>query len=169
MDQTLAFEIGAVFFLVVLFMAGTKVGGVFPKLGKNIKYVLIAGVVCVIAFGALRMWPQAYGALSSIVDFSSDTPPARATPSQDDAAAPAKVTLPKRVNPAAGKVAEVEYVIPAAPEPTLLPKKVEAKPEPAIAESTMSEKENRGKHMIKSIGRALHFGRKDKDEVRRPQ
>ncbi len=151
-------------------MAGTKVGGVFPKLGKNIKYVLIAGVVCVIAFGALRMWPQAYGGLSSLVDFSSDTAPAHATISQDNSVAPAKVTLPKRVNPAAGKAAEVEYVIQAAPQPALLPEKAEAKPEPAVAEpSAAQEKENRGKHVIKSIGRALHFGRKDKDDDRRPQ
>jgi hypothetical protein len=161
-DQTLAFEIGAVFFLVVLFMAGTKVGSVFPKLGKNIKYVLIAGVVCVIALGALRMWPQAYGALSSIVDFSSDSPPTRATPSQDNPAAPAKVTLPKRVNPASGKATEVEYLIQAAPQPAIVPEKVEAKSEATLAEPpALSEKKNRGKHVIKSIGRALHFGRKD--------
>jgi hypothetical protein len=160
-DQTLAFEIGAVFFLVVLFMAGTKVGGVFPKLGKNIKYLLIAGVVGVIAFGGLRWWPQGYAGLMSMFDSSPSTAPTSSTPaSRSEPATPARIIVPKHVNPAAGKATEVEYVVKAPPEPAI-PEKLAVAPEPAVSEQASTpEKEKRSAKVFKSIGRALHFGRK---------
>jgi hypothetical protein len=169
-DQTLAFEIGAVFFLVVLFMAGTKVGGVFPRVGKNIKYALIAGVALVIVYGAIHLLPQASGGLLSLFDTSPSSAPSSAASSgataihPDPSAPPASTAhaaaAPKRVNPNAGVVSEVEYVI---HEPAPATEKIEAKPEVVAAEPDAGPaKEKRGTRVFKSIGHALHLGKKDK-------
>jgi hypothetical protein len=163
-NQTVAFEIGAVFLLVVLFMAGTKMKGVFPQLGRNVQYVLIAIGVLFACFWAYRMWPEAHGELLSILPQSSA--PASVTPSIQPHSPPTQSQTPvakHSSSPArkAGKVSEVELVIKETPHV------VEPEVPEAIASVTPQEtesapaKENRGKRIIKSIGRALHIGRKD--------
>jgi hypothetical protein len=167
-NQNVAFEIGAMFMLAVMFMAGTKIQGTFPQLGRNVQFVLITVVVIAMCVAAIRMFPEAYGELRSILPDSA--PSARsaapAVASPDSKPAAARVSAPKRPNPNAGKVSEVQYIVMEAPKsasPEAAGDKADVKTGMALPdlESTIP-KENRGRHVLKSIGHALHIGKSTK-------
>src|SRR5690242_1406803 len=86
MSQELAFQIGAIFFLAVMMIAGTKMKGVFPQFGRGVQYVLIAMGVLGACFLALRTWPEAYAAIASMM---TNAPQAAAHPALVDGPATA--------------------------------------------------------------------------------
>jgi hypothetical protein len=164
-NQNVAFEIGAMFMLAVMFMAGTKIQGTFPRLGRNVQFVLITVVVIAMCVAAIRMFPEAYGELRSILPDSAPSAPSAAPASTGPIPNPAaaRVAAPKRPNPNAGKVSEVEYIILEAPKsasPGLAGEKPDVRAMPD--QESALPKENRGKHVLKSIGHALHIGKSTK-------
>jgi hypothetical protein len=174
-NQTVAFEVGAMFLLAVLFMAGTKMKGAFPELGKNVQFVLIAAVILVVCVAAFRMWPEAYEGLLSILPDSGPSAPstvsapstisAPSSPHSDRASTAVQAKAPRRtsIHPAAGQAEEIEYVIKVAPEPGPADKadeKLDAKPKlPAAGAADAPPQENRGKRALKKLGHALHIGK----------
>lgn len=179
MNQTVAFEVGAVFLLAVLLMAGTKMKGACPQLGRNVQYVLIAAAVIVACVAAYRMLPEAYGGLLSIFPDSGPSAPSLATPGANSHAIPtpqpARPATPKRASVTAGaskgpgkvsaNVSDVEYIITAPSKPPSSEPQdeaLQANPGVPPVDGAAPMKENRAKRALKSIGRALHIGKSDK-------
>jgi hypothetical protein len=152
MTDTLAYEIGAAFFLAVLLMGGSMTRGLMPAgLFKNIKLAVIVIVVGLAGMMAYQNLPSAWGR------FVSEGSSAEKSVVQEQPAA--KPTTPKH-SAAAGKIREVETVITAKPEEPA----AEQTDGPVIVRPAEdSEKESRSKRVVKSVGRFLHLGHKKDD------
>jgi len=141
-----AYEIGAVFFLVVLVMAGTMTRGLMPRGEKS-------QVVLVVLIGGFFVY-QSMPPLATIFDFSragSTQAPTKPAPVEPTAVKPKS---PPRTET---RVREVQVVQPPpAPEPQ--PVEIITPPEAQPAA------EDKGvKHAVKSVGKFLHIGRKKTD------
>jgi hypothetical protein len=179
MTDVLAYQIGAVFLLAVLFMVGTMTRGLFSAdLFKNIKLTVFVVVALLVGFLAYRNRAD----ISSIFNFDSQAQvkapaPAPAPQSKAPAGTAARSSAPRP----AVRIGEVRIIQPADPEPDIPVQTAEA-PKPAvvgpppsplpqphpvvsppavIAETSAPaapESGNRAKRAIRSVGRFLHLG-----------
>jgi hypothetical protein len=174
--QTLAYQIGAVFFLAALMILGTMTRGLFP-LGWFKNVTLTLGIVTVIVGGyaVYRVLPD----ISSWFHFGPEEATTHAAP----VATPAPVQAPKAqvkrsmVPAAAAPVATAE-----APAPVVVvirevdtPAVKSAEP-PAVTEepastpvvvrnpATEPDPEGKGKKVLRSVGRFLHIVKKKDPE-----
>jgi hypothetical protein len=173
MTDVLAYQIGAVFFLVVLFMAGTMTRSLFPAgLFKNIKLTVFVVVALLVGFLVYRDLPD----LSSYFNFDFNNKPAGTAQAAVPEPAPVAPAVAVRHSSAprpAVKMGEVRIIQPADPEPELAvqPTAVVAPPPPVsqpsvIAETRVApakelvapESGNRVKKAMKSVGHFLHLG-----------
>jgi hypothetical protein len=180
MTDTLAYQIGAVFFLAVLFMAGTLTSGLFPKgVFKTVKLSMLVMAALLVGFVAYRRLPD----ISTVPGFTSSRPtqiPAERVPApgltikQSDAPRPAtkirKVQIIQQAAPAPGATPEPQEIVPAADPPStvLEPQTEESPPPSSVGESSapvqswrvapVQESGNRVKQAIKSVGHFLHLG-----------
>ena len=171
MTQTLAYQIGAVFFLAALMILGTMTRGLFP-VGWFKNVTLTLGIVTVIVGGyaAYRALPD----VSSWLHFGSEETTTHAAP----VATPAPVQAPKAqvkrtVVPAAAAPsapmaaaeapAPVVVVIREVDTPAAPPAATE---EPASTPvvvrnpATEPDPEGKGKKVLNSVGRFLHIVKK---------
>jgi hypothetical protein len=176
MTDVLAYQIGAVFFLVVLFMVGTMTRGLFSAdLFKNIKLTVFVVVALLVGFFVYHDLPD----LSSYLNFDFNKPAGTAQ-APEPAPAPAPVTPAVAVKRASAprpavKMGEVRIIQPADPEPEVAvqPAAVVVPPSPVSQPSVIAEtralpaKEvvapesgNRVKKAINSVGHFLHLGHK---------
>ena len=170
----LAYQIGGVFFLVVLFMAGTMTRGFFPPgLFKNIKLTVFVLVALIVGFFVYRDLPD----ISSIFSFDFNKP---ASESKSPAAVPEPVAPAVAVRRSSApkpavKMGEVKIIRPFDdPDPPVRsaeissPAVVEAPPSPVAPVSTatvvvetrpvqVQDSGNRVKRAAKAIGHALGF------------
>jgi hypothetical protein len=175
--QTLAYQIGAVFFLAALLILGTMTRGLFPVgMFKNVTLTL--GIVTVIVGGY-----AAYRALPDISTWVHFGPEAAATPAAP-VVAPAPVQAPKALvrrtlspapaapvsaaapmAPVAEQSAPVVVVIRDADTPA--PAQEEAARTPVVVRNPATEPdpEGKGKKVLNSVGRFLHIVKKKDPDV----
>jgi len=182
MTNTLAYQIGAVFFLAVLFMTGTLTRGLFPaSIFRSVKLAIFVVAALLVGFVAYRKLPDISGAL----DFTSSG--TTQTPAQG---APAPGVAAKQINAPRPtiKTREVPTIHQAAPPPDAAaesqdtsspapdpPRSAVSQPQrdaisppssvgagSASAESWRAtpaqESGNRVKRAVKSVGHFLHIG-----------
>jgi hypothetical protein len=174
MTDVLAYQIGAVFFLVVLFMAGTMTRGLFPDgLFKNIKLTAFVVAALLVGFLVYRNLPD----ISSIFNFDSNPGSTVQTPAPEPVtpAVPAKRASAPRSQASQAKTGEVRIIQPADPEPDLavqpapadLPQTPASQPRPAVSQPSViaetraqptQESGNKVKRAMKSMGHFLHLG-----------
>lgn len=161
MTDTLAYQIGGVFFLAVLFMAGTMTRGLFPtRIFDNVKLTVFVVAVLLVGFVVYRGLPE----LSSVLDFlPASTTEAPSQPAPAAAAIKQKTPAPRP----AIKLLELHDAPAAAPTLVANPELPAAQPPRSddAAESTPSwpaapaqESGNRVTRAIASVGHFLHIG-----------
>jgi hypothetical protein len=182
MTDTLAYQIGAMFFLAVLFMAGTLTRGLFPKdIFKSVKLTALVVAVLLVGFVMYRRRQD----ISSVLDFT----PSGSTPIPVQGAPAPGVAIKKGGAPRpATKAREVQTIrqtppaLDATPRPQETPNLVAGPQLPAVSppqsdafsppgsvgEGAASagsrqatpalESGNRVKRAIKSVGHFLHIG-----------
>ena len=155
MTSTLAYEIGAAFFLAVLLMGGSMMRGLFPQgLFKNIKLAVIVLVAGLAAMAAYQNLPSAWGSAFSQGGTAGTVQTQPVTPQP----------APKHP-PAAGKIRDAEYVIKAKPQDVgdaLEAAPTQAQDGPVIVRPSedADKPESRSRKVVKSVGRILHLGHK---------
>lgn len=161
MDQTLAYQIGAMFLLAALFMAGSRAKSLlgYQTLRALRMTALIAGGA-LFAYIGYQKWPDIYAMARSAVA-GPEAPASSATPAP--AVVPASEVHRKPKVPA--RPAAEQYILYSAPEtptPSSAASPVAVSPvTPAVAsEPGVPESSSRGKRVIKSVGRFLHIGPK---------
>jgi hypothetical protein len=180
MTDTLAYQIGAVFFLAALCMAWTLTRDLFPRgVLKTVKLSMLVAAALLVGFVVYRRLPD----ISSVFDFASsrstETPaqgaPASAvTIKQSDAQPPAtkirKAQIIRQAAPALDAAPEPQETIPAADPPSAVsqPQTDASSPPSSIGETSASvqswratpvqESGNRVQRAIKSVGHFLHIG-----------
>jgi hypothetical protein len=176
MTDTLAYEIGAVFFLAVLFMAGTLTRDLFPKsVFKTVKLSVFVVSALLVAFAVHLRLPDG-------IDF---TPPRSTRTPAQGVAAPAVAIKQSDVSRSATKIRKVQIIPQAAPALDAVPEPQETSipvtdppsavsqpqtdaPPSAVGETSASvqswratpvqESRNPVKRAIKSVGHFLHIG-----------
>jgi hypothetical protein len=177
--DTLAYEIGAVFFLAVLFMAGTLTRGLFPKgILKTVKLSMFAVAALLVGFLAYRKLPD----ISSF-DFKpsrSAQTPAQGAPApgvaikQNDATGAARKIRKTQISHEAPSAVDAvpepqETSIPAVDPPSAVSRlQTDASSPPSVGETSApiqswratpaQEPRNPVKRAIKSMGHFLHIG-----------
>jgi hypothetical protein len=181
MTDTLAYQIGAVFFLAVLFMAGTLTRGLFPtSIFKNVKLTTFTVAALLVGFVAYRGLPD----ISHVLDFTprgTTQAPAQASASSGVAtkqsSAPRPVTKIREVQtmqgtPALHAASQPQRTSKAVVDPPLpivsQPQSAPSSPPSSVGEGSASaeswratpaqESGNRVKLAIKSVGHFLHIG-----------
>ncbi|HEY4362678.1 MAG TPA: hypothetical protein VGN17_17045 [Bryobacteraceae bacterium] len=162
MTGTLAYEIGAAFFLAVLIMGGSMMRGLFPaELFKNIKLAAILGIAGLAGMGAYQSLPANWSEV-----FSRGTGPASGVPEQPAAnhVAPAKLAT------APGRIRDTPYVITVKPE-QLHDAPAADQPQPEVPvivrpNEDSDRPDSRSKRVVKSVGRLLRLGHKKDNEDR---
>jgi hypothetical protein len=172
MTQALAYEIGAVFLLVALLIAGSLARGLFSKeILRAVRLVAIAFGLLVVSSEAYRRLPGGVGGVFSI---PTGTPSATPVPQPNAAhkepvhaqpvARPQPAPHPHLAPQPAPKVIEVDSFLKTPvkePEIEELPDAVaDANPPSPIAVTDAPKpraSENPGKRAIKSVGRFLHL------------
>jgi hypothetical protein len=180
MTDTLA-QIGAVFFLAVLFMAGTLTRDLFPKgILKTVKLSMLVVAALLVGFVVYRRLPD----ISRVLPFTlsgSTQPPAQGAPApgvaikQSDAPRPAtkirKVQTIHQAAPALDAAPEIqETSIPAADPPSAVSQPLTDAPSPpsSLGETSASvqswratpaqESRNPVERAITSVGHFFHIG-----------
>jgi hypothetical protein len=179
MTDTLAYQIGAVFFLAVLFMAGTLTRGLIPRgIFKNVKLTMFITGALLVGLLVYRGLPDMSGVMSGILDWG---PATAQSPPPAEPAKPEKGAVTMRNKPSA-PAARVRETAPAprmapalqtTPQPVTLhpvvelpppaPAPLQAAPEPAYSSSdsysaATRDSGNRVTRAIKSVGHFLHIG-----------
>jgi hypothetical protein len=188
MTDTLAYQIGAVFFLAVLFMAGTLTRDIFPPgLFKNAKAAIFVVAAILGGFAVYHSFPD----LSRLFDFDFKRPEPTAAPPQEQAAPPIAARHSGASRPAV-RTREVPVIRGVEPviDPELRsrrtsnpvadpPQSVVSQSQLALSQSSVLGEEsirtfrpdtgapptqvsgNRVKRTIKSVGRFFHIGHEE--------
>jgi hypothetical protein len=178
MDQTLAYQIGAMFLLAALFMAGSRAKSLLGwQTLRALRMIALITGGALFAYIGYQKWPDIYAMARSAV--VGPEPPAAASTASE--AAPSGATAPAgevhRRAKAPATSTGPQYILYTAPE-TPAPSPLPASAAPAVAVSPAAvipatpaevpaaggaiapESGNRGKRVIKSVGRFLHIGGK---------
>ncbi len=164
MTQTLAYQIGAVFLLAALMIAGTMTRGLFPVgMFKNVGLTLGIVTVIVGGYAACRALPE----MSSWVHFGSDVStaqPAQAQPPK----APVNRNVVARPVTAAPAVVFRDVETPIAPVVETTATQTGSRSPVVIRNrATEPDPEGKGKKVLNSVGRFLHIVHK-KDQPQTP-
>jgi hypothetical protein len=164
MTDTLAYQIGAVFFLAVLFMAGTMTRGLFPtRIFDNVKLTLFVVAALLVGFAVYHGLPG----LSSLLDFlpaSTAQTPSTVAPA---ASAVKQTGAPRRATGAPRPAITVREFHDAPepqtnPTPMANPAPPTEEPPPASNQSwratPVQESGNRVTRAMESVGHFLHIG-----------
>jgi hypothetical protein len=177
MTDTLAYEIGAVFFLSVLFMAGTLTRGLFPKgVLKTVKLSMLIVALLLVGFVVYRGLSSRNFKPSRSAHVPRQGPPAPAVAiKQSDTPRPARrIREAQTIHQAAPALDTApepqETSIPAAdpPSPVSPPQTDASSPPSPVGETSASvqswratlaqESRNPVKRAIQSVGHFLHIG-----------
>jgi len=182
MTSTLAYQIGAVFFLAVLFMTGTLTRGLFPSnIFKSVKLAIFVVAALLVGFVAYRKLPD----ISGVLDFrSSDTTQAPAQGTTAAGVAPKQSNAPQptiktrgvqtihQTAPPPDAATEPQETSSPAPDPpqsaVSQPQRDAFSPPSSVGAGSTSagswratpaqESGNRVKRAVKSVGHFLHIG-----------
>lgn len=143
-----AYEIGAIFFLVVLVMAGTMTKGLLPRASaKSLKTIVVVLAILFGGFFAYHSLPP----LSTIFDFSSPSAVEAPLPPPKAASPPLPAIKPARAPRAGVRIQEVPLLNEPA-QPQAQPVEIVTPPE------APAEKQDKGvKRAVKSLGKFLHL------------
>jgi len=166
MPHVPAFEIGAVFLLIALWMGLSRAREVFPEMLQSVKPLLLVSAVVLLAAAGYQVLPDLYHGWWPGTTATLPPTARKATPSFTRTGA---IPASKKIT-----ITEVEYILKVAPKPAAasLAAVEEKPPEPAAgaatpvvvtpaeepAAATTLKSESGGKKIIKTIGRALHLG-----------
>ena len=182
MTDTLAYQIGAVFFLAVLFMAGTLTRDLSPKNGfKSVKVTMLVVAVLLVGFVVYRRLPDISGVLDYTPSGSTQTA-AQGAPAPGVAMKQSNAPRPTIKTREVQNIHQTATALDATSQPQGTPNLV-VSPQPPVLSPPQSdaysppssvgagsasagswrvtpalESGNRVKRAIKSVGHFLHIG-----------